>query len=176
MDLGGERPRRLLHIAPEPVLEAKFRTLRAVEYVSGDLMRPNVTHKVNICNMQFEDQYFDAAFCSHVLEHVPDDRAAMAEFARVLKPEGSVLFSFPQGYAPTAEAPTLADPKERIRRFGQIDHLRLYGPDVVSRFVDAGLSFKEYRPSNICTHAELRAFGFDTEVDLVAYICKPAQS
>ena len=166
-------PKKLLHIAPEPVLEPKFRSTPGVDYLSGDLMRPNVMAKVDICNMTFEDDSFDVAFCSHVLEHVPDDRAAMAEFARVLRPTGFALFAFPMAKGPTTEDPTLTDRKARIRRFGQIDHLRMYGPDVVGRFVEAGFDVTTVRPSDICTPAERHTYGLDVGVELVAYICRP---
>lgn len=170
-----DAPKSLLHIAPEPVLEPVFRATPQLRYVSGDLMRPNVTHKVDICNMQFEDNEFDFAFCSHVLEHVPDDSAAMREFARVVKPTGKILFAFPQGTTPTTEDPTLTNRKERIRRFGQIDHLRMYGPDVVERFEQAGLAVTTLRPRDLCDPAEMIRLGFNGPVDLVAYLCEPAK-
>ena len=167
-------PKKLLHIAPEPVLEPKLRNTPGVDYLSGDLMRPTAMVKLDICDMQFDDDTFDYAFCSHVLEHVPDDSVAMAEFARVLKPGGAVLFAFPQSAQPTIEDPTLTDRRERIRRFGQIDHLRVYGPDVVGRFEAAGLEVETLRPRDLCTPAEMRRFGFDVPVDTVAYLCRPA--
>ncbi len=166
--------KRVLHIAPEPVLERKFRATSGIDYLSGDLMRPNVMAKVDICNMTFEDATFHAAICSHVLEHVPDDRTAMAEFARVLEPSGYALFAFPIGTGPTIEDPTLTDRRARIRRFGQIDHLRMYGPDVVDRFTDAGFAVTTVRPADICTPDEASRFGLDAGAELVAYICHPS--
>lgn len=170
------RPRKVLHIAPEAVIEARFRATPGVDYLSGDLMRPGVMAKVDICNMTFDDDTFDVAFCSHVLEHVPDDGAAMAEFARVLRPGGFALFAFPMGAAPTTEDPSLTDRKERIRRFGQIDHLRMYGPDVVDRFEAAGFDVTTVRPADICSPDERHRFGLDVGIDLVAFVCRPAEA
>lgn len=166
-------PKRVLHIAPEPVLTRKFLAAPGIDYLSGDLMRPDAMVKLDICQMTFDDNSFHAAVCSHVLEHVPDDRAAMAEFARVLEPGGYALFAFPLGEGDTIEDPTLTDRRERIRRFGQIDHLRMYGPDVVERFVAAGFDVTTVRPRDALSHDECHRFGLDGGAELVAYLCRP---
>lgn len=166
--------KKLLHIAPEPILEPVFRATAGVDYLSGDLMRPTAMQRVDICNMTFGDDTFDLAFCSHVLEHVPDDRAAMREFARVVRPGGKILFAFPQSSSPTIEDPNVTNRRERIRRFGQIDHLRVYGPDAAERMRESGLDVEVLRPTDICTPEEVRRFGFNVPVDLVAYLCTPS--
>jgi hypothetical protein len=172
-DLFDGSTKKVLHIAPEPILEKRFREAPGIDYLSGDLMRPDVMAKVDICNMTFEDRSFHAAICSHVLEHVPDDRTAMAEFARVLELDGYAMFSFPIGTDPTTEDPTLTDRRARIRRFGQIDHLRMYGPDVVDRFTEAGFDVTTVRPTDLCDRRDLTRYGLDGGADLVAYLCKP---
>ena len=40
----------------------------------------------------------------------------------------------------TIEDPSEGDPDERVRRFGQKDHFRLYGSDLVQRLQQAGLA------------------------------------
>lgn len=44
---------------------------------------------------QFKDNSFDAVFSSHVLEHMVDMQAALAEWCRVLKPEGYLCLYVP---------------------------------------------------------------------------------
>ena len=44
--------------------------------------------RMDICDIPYRDNTFDVIYCSHVLEHVPDDRKAMREFLRVLKVGG----------------------------------------------------------------------------------------
>ncbi|GAA1006524.1 methyltransferase [Acrocarpospora pleiomorpha] len=46
-------------------------------------------------DMPFPDAYFDQVIASEVLEHIPDDLAAMAEIVRVLKPGGQVAVTVP---------------------------------------------------------------------------------
>ena len=46
--------------------------------------------------LPFPDATFDRVICAEVLEHVPDDRAAMAEVARVLKPGGTAAVTVPR--------------------------------------------------------------------------------
>ena len=140
MDLGGE-PLKLLHFAPEFALRGRIETLPAIEYVTADLDPAGVDVQVDITGMPFEDRAFDAILCSHVLEHVEDDRAAMAELARVLRPGGWLLVLVPLDLdcETTYEDPSITAPEEREREFLQDDHVRLYALDIADRLAGAGL-------------------------------------
>ena len=46
-------------------------------------------------NLPFPDGAFDAIIAAEILEHVPDDTAALAEIARVLRPGGTVAITVP---------------------------------------------------------------------------------
>ena len=98
--------------------------------------------------------------CSHVLEHVPDDRAAIRELTRVLSPSGVAVLAVPYRRGqPTEEDPS-AGPAERIRRFGQADHVRYYGTDFVDRLVANGLQYDEITPDAVLPDAVVRTCGF----------------
>ena len=53
--------------------------------IAGDALR-----------LPFPDDCFDRVICAEVLEHVPDDRTAMDEIARVLKPGGTAAVTVPR--------------------------------------------------------------------------------
>jgi len=46
-------------------------------------------------HLPFEDHSFSHVIASEVLEHLRDDRRALSEIARVLKPDGIVILTFP---------------------------------------------------------------------------------
>lgn len=138
------RPRTLLHVAPEAVLAARLRTLPGVTYLSADLADPRAMLRLDVMRLPFADDAFDAIFCSHVLEHVPDDRAAMRELCRVLRPGGLALLPVPPIRAErTSEDPHECDPERRRRRFGHPDHVRRYGRDYPERLREAGFDVEE---------------------------------
>lgn len=144
-----ERPEMLrpgmnvLHIAPEAALQPYF---SGANYTCGDLYPEPGQQQIDVTNMsQFDDATFDALVCNHVIEHVPDDAAAMREFRRVLKPGGWGLVLTPIVVDETDEDLTVTDPAERLRRFGQTDHVRRYGWDYVDRLKNAGLEVEVIR-------------------------------
>ena len=91
---------------------------------------------------------YDAVICSHILEHV-DDRRALSELYRILRPGGKLLFMIPiiEGWSTTYENPTILSERERHIHFGQFDHVRYYGADVRDRVSDAGFDLSEYTGS-----------------------------
>ena len=144
------RQKRMLHIAPEPSLSARFATVKSLDYVTGDLYNPAASIRLDITNMpEVADNSVDVLYCSHVLEHVADDRAAMREFVRVLSPSGWAILLVPIMAPHTVEDPSITDPKERERLFGQHDHVRRYGPDFADRLEEAGFDVRTHRASEV---------------------------
>jgi hypothetical protein len=129
---------KILHLAPEPCLEEKFRQVPGVDYLSADLYNPRAMVRADIIALQFAEQAFDLVFCSHVLEHVADDRKAMSELYRVTKPGGKAVVLVPVKGQTTDEDLTVTDPSEREHRFGQLDHVRYYGMDICRRLEQVG--------------------------------------
>lgn len=132
----------VLEIAPSPVLRKFLSRKPTVRYRCADLLMPNVDDQVDMTNMScYPDGRFDFVICSHVLEHVDDDRKALAELRRILKPGGGAIVMTPVIDRPDVfdEDPSVTDPAERWRRFGQGDHVRLYSKRIlVDRMSDAG--------------------------------------
>jgi SAM-dependent methyltransferase len=132
----------LLHFAPERCLQETLRSLPNLRYVSADLRSPRAADRFDITDIPYPDDSFDVLLCSHVLEHVSDDRSAMRELVRVLKPGGSALILIPidETSADTDEGRTVTSPEERDRLFGEPDHVRSYGRDFTARLEQAGFS------------------------------------
>ena len=134
---------RLLHIAPEPQLARVLKRSPNIKYVSADLFEAGVMSRFDIQKTPFRDQTFDVVICNHVMEHVPDDSFAMREIHRIVKPGGWAMLQVPIALAldRTIEDPTATTDEQRIERFGQEDHVRLYSrPDYVARLQAAGFS------------------------------------
>lgn len=128
----------LLHIAPEKFFVDHLKPRPDVNYVSGDLMMSESMLRIDLTALQFWDAQLDVIICSHVLEHIPDDAKAMRELHRVLKHGGFLLVMVPMYGDKTYEDPSITDPGERKRHFGQHDHVRKYGRDITLRLERAG--------------------------------------
>jgi SAM-dependent methyltransferase len=138
-------PRRryqLIEFAPGHGLGTMFTRYPFVEYRSADLYRDDVHDNVDITDMRiYPDQSADVFLCSHVLEHVREDRKAMSELHRVLKPDGFgiVLVPLVSDVDETHEDPAIDRPELRWKYFGLDDHVRQYGRrDFVDRLTGAG--------------------------------------
>jgi SAM-dependent methyltransferase len=133
-----------LHFAPEPQVRTYLRTASG-SYRSADIEDPHADHRENIEATSFPDQAFDQIVCSHVLEHV-DDRRALGELFRILKPGGALVAMVPmvEGWNNTYEDSTIGDPGARELHFGQHNHVRFYGRDFRDRITEAGFELHEY--------------------------------
>lgn len=132
---------KLLHFAPEQGLEKRLRALLHLGgYVTADLYMPNVDKKEDITNLSFTDGAFDFIYCSNVLEHIEDDRAAMSELFRVLAPGGTAIIQVPIKGKSTYEDASIRAPALRYKHFGQADHVRYYGEDIKDRLHSVGFN------------------------------------
>lgn len=171
-DLFDGRNKRMLHIAPERQFEKLLRERIGSGYLTADLFNPRAMVEMDITDIQFEDGTFDVLYCSHVLEHVDDDRKAMREFHRVLKPLGWAVLLVPLTAESTFEDPSVVDPAERLRLFGQDDHVRRYGPDFEDRLQDAGFRVDRVEPADFLSLSEIDAMRIGVDVDDKIYLCK----
>ena len=119
---------KVLHIAPEQCFYNLFKNLKNINYTTFDLNSPLADIKGDICNLPFKENSFDFILCNHVLEHINDDKKAMKELYRVLNKNGTAILQVPinQKSSKTFEDSSIVDKKERIEKFGQYDHIRLY--------------------------------------------------
>lgn len=136
---------KLLHVSPEQVFFERFSKMPNIGYFPVDKFEPGYkyptgTQNIDITNLPYKDADFDAIICIHVLEHIPDDRKAMRELSRVLKPDGWAIILVPMDkhLMKTFEDASVTSPSERLRLFGQSDHLRLYGLDYKERLETSG--------------------------------------
>jgi SAM-dependent methyltransferase len=166
--LAGPDP-RVLHVAPEPMLSERLANLPGVEYISADLDPSRAMVRMDVQRIQYPDDTFDFIYCSHVLEHVPDDRMAVSEFHRVLKPGRTAMIIVPINVEQTFEDPSVTDPAERLRLFGQDDHVRKYGPDVVDRLRDAGFKVQTVAASDVADEKTARRMGLKRDI---LFLCK----
>jgi SAM-dependent methyltransferase len=142
-----DRTARVLHVAPEIGLYARFAQSPGIDYEPGDL-EPGLypwaprLRRIDLAALPFPDADFDVVIANHVLEHVADDAGALAEIRRVLRPGGWAMLAVPiaRKLAATREDADAVTPEAREQRFGQDDHVRLYGRDFATRVSRAGFA------------------------------------
>ena len=131
---------KVLHVAPEQVFYQKFKTFSHWEYTTTDLHSPLAEIKADLCELPFQDNYYDLILCNHVLEHIPEDQKAMQEMYRVLKQGGTLIAQVPleENRTQTLEDNSITDKATRTEIFGQYDHVRIYGTDYYTRLESVG--------------------------------------
>lgn len=159
---------RVLHVAPgERSLVRRFRA-SAETYVAGDVdprrygWVPGIDEVVHVdlTKLSFA-QPFDLVYASHVLEHIPDDRLAMREVFEHLRVGGQAVFLVPLRGEVTEEGGPKLSAAERQRRFGQWDHVRQYGSDIVERLEATGFEVTTLDAADVGAEA-MRRYGFET--------------
>jgi predicted SAM-dependent methyltransferase len=131
---------RLLNIAPDYAIQSKLRKLKNINYTSIDLNSDLAIEKQDLTKLNITDNSYDAILCYHVLEHIIDDKKAMKELYRILKPGGWAIIQSPfeKNLEKTFEDFSITSPEDRKKVFGQNDHVRIYGLDYIDRLRNAG--------------------------------------
>jgi SAM-dependent methyltransferase len=115
----------ILHVAPERVFAKQFRDTFG-SYTSADLAQPGVDLHIDLRDTGLSPESYDVVYASHVLEHIPEDRTAIAEIRRILRPGGFAVLAVPIVCPATVDYPYPV-PTEW-------DHVRGPGPDYVERY------------------------------------------
>jgi len=157
---------RVLHIAPEPCIRARLASSPWLRLLTADRFDPEADVALDVTRLALPSGRFDAVLCSHVLEHVLDDRGAMAEIARVLRPGGRAMLMVPidMSMAQTYEDPAIDTPQARNRAFGHPFHVRIPGADYPDRIRGAGLDVTVVGSAEIMTPHRRRQMRINTSV------------
>jgi SAM-dependent methyltransferase len=152
-------PRRrldVLHVAPEPSIRARLAAAPGLRYTGVDLYRPDARAgegRMDVTRLALPDRSLDLVICSHVLEHVERDRAALAEFARVLRPGGRAVILVPlDPRRPTVEDSRARTAAQRLAAFGHPYHVRICGNDYGARIAAAGFDVRQVESGALSGH------------------------
>ena len=128
----------VLHISPENFLRKIFKK-KYKSYISSDLYRKDVDHQFDIEEIPYPDNSFDLVFASHVLEYVKNDKKAINEIKRVLRPGGLAFLPVPMLHDKTIDFEE-RPPNKRI--------IRETGADYFDRYREVFTEVKVYDPSS----------------------------
>lgn len=169
-----KKPRKVLHVAPEQAFLDRFRGLKHLDYTTTDLESPLADIKADLTDLPFVENTFDMVICNHVLEHIPEDKKAMSEIYRVLKPGGMAILQVPYeaDREKTFSDDSITDPKERARIFGQYDHVRVYGMDYFDTLASIGFEVKKEDYTNRLNKEEIEKYRLPAG-ELIPIVIKP---
>ncbi|HUX01117.1 MAG: methyltransferase domain-containing protein [Phycisphaerae bacterium] len=175
-----EEQLKMLEIAPMRCSRDLFAIRPNIEYTSADLVSDRALVRMDITSIDLPDNQFDAIICYHVLEHIPEDRKAMREICRILKPGGWAIIDVPQNLnrAMTFEDPGIVSPAERKKHFGTEQHVRLYGRDYVDRLRECGFEVVADSFASTLTPGEIDRYGiWLNEADTTGFVhfCRKAR-
>jgi len=162
----------VLHIAPEDALYRLIRSNAECDYYTGDIELGKSHHRCDLTNIQFRDNFFDYIIANHVLEHIKRIDKAFGEIKRVLKSDGKLIISFPicTDLKTREESITLTE-KERLKQFGQKDHVRLFGYDYKEYIEKYGFYIDVFSPKCFLNSDLISKYGF-IEEDVVLVCSK----
>jgi hypothetical protein len=151
----------ILHFAPFRVIEKKIKQIASVKYISGDIDPMLAMKKIDITNIEYKENSFDVILCSHVLSVVKDDKKAIKELYRILKPKGTLILQtyIYKKYEKTFENFNVKNDEDRYKTYGKHYLQRCYGKDFNERFIDEGFTVDIYDPNKTLKKDEIKKHG-----------------
>jgi SAM-dependent methyltransferase len=101
-------------------LRNRFPRFVGSEYAPTEAERKRIrpVEHQNLANLTYQDDAFDIVISNEVFEHLPDPSASLRELARVTRPGGTLIATFP--FLPFVETSMI---KARMRSDGSIEYL-----------------------------------------------------
>ncbi|MES2574153.1 MAG: methyltransferase domain-containing protein [Bacteroidota bacterium] len=117
----------VLDFSPSRCLYRKLKKIKTINYQSTDLSGDFIAdNQFDITNLEITDNSLDLIICYHILEHIENDIKAMKELFRVMKPGAKALIQTPFKEGEIYEDYTIKSGQDRLKHFGQEDHVRIY--------------------------------------------------
>ncbi|MFA8343923.1 MAG: methyltransferase domain-containing protein [Rhodothermaceae bacterium] len=153
----------ILHFSPNRI-EYKTYKKEVENYTTSDFENEFIAdEKYDLTNLPDLDNHFDLIICYHILEHIVDDVKAMNELKRVVKETGKVLIQTPYKEGETYEDYSVTSPEDRLKHFGQDDHIRIYSCEgLKARLESTGFKCTVIDMANINSD-KIKRFGLDNE-------------
>ena len=119
--------KKLLHFSPPKGFRTKLKQLVIGDYITTDYEGEfDADKRLNIESISEPENQFDIIICYHVLEHIIKDEQAIVELNRILKPDGTCFIQTPFKEGDIYEDYSITSKEERLKHFGQDDHVRIY--------------------------------------------------
>lgn len=117
----------VLDFSPSRCLYRKLKKTKSINYFSTDLSGDFIAdYQFDITRLEITNNSFDLIICYHILEHINDDHQAMRELFRVMKSGAKALIQTPFKEGNTYEDYSITTDEDRLKHFGQEDHVRIY--------------------------------------------------
>lgn len=130
---------RILHFSPSGAIRRAYELRSDIEYTTTDYAGEFTADKcIDITDIDESENVYDKIICYHVLEHIEEDKNAIMELFRILKPGGSCFVQTPFSEE-MYEDQSITAPEDRLINFGQEDHVRVYSVEgLKSRLTEQG--------------------------------------
>lgn len=153
---------RILHFAPEYFLAKALKSIHGARYVSADIVPGRADVTADITNLMFPDETFDYIICNHVLEHITYEKKAFMGLRRCMKKGAILVLTVPICWEiKTCENESVKTVTDKIRYYGQSDHVRLYGNDIRERIENYGFCVKLFRcDKKVCNDNIIEKMGY----------------
>lgn len=172
------QPFDLLHVAPEPALEAMLRERAGSGYLSVDIYLDTVMEKMDITRMPRPDHSFDAIVCVHVIQNIADDERALSEMFRVLRPGGWAVINVPMARGGQTRQQQVVNKSNLLNPNRPDGRHRFYGDDYRQTLRRIGFDVEELGAEDLLPATELTRCGLDNLLytGYVHFCVKPART
>tara|TARA_B110000003_G_C16548300_1_gene495571 strand:- start:273 stop:1019 length:747 start_codon:yes stop_codon:yes gene_type:complete len=151
-----KKEKKILHFAPEIFLQEKIKNFKQHVYHTTDLFMKNVNFREDLLNLSFKDDSYDIILNNHVLEHISNDKKAIQEIHRILKPKGIAIITVPGNW------------KKKTKHFYSLNnngHYRDYGFDFIFKLK------KVFKTVNVKNLFKYQGQKHAIKLDEIAFIC-----